>query len=50
MFGVLKKDEEWKLKRTEEGWVACGQKREKFTKYRIFIPPRVVPRVRWKEN
>lgn len=30
----------------EEDWVACGEKREKFTKYRIFIPPRVVPRVR----
>ena len=30
----------------EEDWVACGEKREKFTKYIIFIPPRVVPRVR----
>ena len=50
MLGVLKKEYERTLKRTEEGWVVHGEKRKEFTKYRIFIPPRVLPRVRWREN
>ena len=38
------------VEETEEGWVVCGEKRKEFTKYRIFIPPRVLPRVRWRKN
>lgn len=45
-----KKEYEHKLKRIEEGWEVCGEKREQLTKYRNFIPPMVVPRVTRKEN